>query len=357
MKKKISIGKILIYGFFILLSLAFILPVVTMVSISLTDEDAIVESGYAIIPEKISFAAYDFVFANPEKILKSYAVTIATSVIGASLSILIMMMCAYSLARKGFMYRKSVSVFLFITMVFGGGIVSKYIIVTQLLGLKDSFLILILNLLVNVWFVFVIKSFIKEINEAIFESAVIDGASEFRIFWSIVMPLSKPAIATFGLFMLLAYWNEWMTALLYIDNPDLYPLQYLLQKVLQDLEVILANMNNMPPGARENYDVPSETVRMAMAVVATGPMLFIMPFFPKIFCPRHPAWLGKRIRKNDLTSGKKSRKLLIQGVTGGKNEKQTEQSFGSGYCLVFNAINRSSDRLCKGSRSRRNSSR
>jgi len=283
MKKKITLGKVLIYCFFILLSLIFVVPVITMVSVSLSDEDVIIENGYSIIPEKISFEAYKFVFINPDKILTSYLVTILTSVIGSALSLVIMMMVAYALARKGYRFRGIIAMYLFITMIFGGGIVSKYIIVTQLLGLKDSALILVLNLLVNVWFVFVIRSFIVGINEAIFESAIIDGASEFRIFWSIVMPLSKPALATFGLFMLLGYWNEWMTALLYIDNPDLYPLQYLLQKVLQDLEVVLKNMDKMPAGAKDSYSVPSETVRMAMAVVATGPMLFIMPFFQKYF--------------------------------------------------------------------------
>ena len=269
--------------FFILLSLVFIVPVFTMVSVSLSDEDVIINNGYSIIPEKISLEAYRFVFANPEKILTSYLVTILSSVAGSLLSLVIMMMVAYTLARKGYRFRGILAIYLFITMIFGGGIVSKYIIVTQLLGLKDSPLILVFNLLVNVWFVFVIRSFIMGINEAIFESAIIDGASEFRIFWSIVMPLSKPALATFGLFMLLAYWNEWMTALLYIENSKLYTLQYLLQKVLQDLEVILSNMDKMPPGAKDSYSVPTETVRMAMAVIATGPMLFIMPFFQKYF--------------------------------------------------------------------------
>ncbi len=283
MKNKITLGKVLIYCFFILLSLVFIVPVFTMVSVSLSDEDVIINNGYSIIPEKISLEAYRFVFANPEKILTSYLVTILSSVAGSLLSLVIMMMVAYTLARKGYRFRGILAIYLFITMIFGGGIVSKYIIVTQLLGLKDSPLILVFNLLVNVWFVFVIRSFIMGINEAIFESAIIDGASEFRIFWSIVMPLSKPALATFGLFMLLAYWNEWMTALLYIENSKLYTLQYLLQKVLQDLEVILSNMDKMPPGAKDSYSVPTETVRMAMAVIATGPMLFIMPFFQKYF--------------------------------------------------------------------------
>lgn len=283
MKKKLTLSSFLIYTYFFLLSTAFILPVILVVSISLTDEEAIMKDGYSFIPQKFTTAAYEFLFSNPEKIINSYGITILTSVIGASVAILIMMMCAYVLARKGFKYKSLLSFYLFFTMIFGGGIVPKYIVVTQLLGLKNTVWILMLNILVNVWFIFILRAFIMDISDAIFESAVIDGASEFKIFSAIVMPLSKPALATFGLFMILAFWNEWMTALLYIDDSSLYPLQYLLQKTLQDLQAILQSMDKLPPGAGDAYDVPSETVRMAMAVVTTGPMLFIMPFFQKYF--------------------------------------------------------------------------
>ena len=283
MRKKITLSQVLIYSYFFILSLSFILPVMLVVSISLSDEADIMANGYSLIPSNISFEAYSFIFTNPEKIISSYIVTIFTSFVGASIAILIMMMCAYVLARKGFKYKSLLAFYLFFTMIFGGGIVPKYMVVTQLLGLKNSILILILNVMVNVWFIFILRAFIQDISDAMFESAVIDGASEIKIFWAIVMPLSKPAIATFGLFMLLRYWNEWMTALLYIDERSLYPLQYLLQKTLQDLQAILQSMDKLPPGAGDIYDVPSESVRMAMAVITTGPMLFIMPFFQKYF--------------------------------------------------------------------------
>jgi putative aldouronate transport system permease protein len=281
--KKNRVSKSFIYAFFIILSLMFIVPIIVMVSVSISDESYILESGYSIFPQKISFEAYKFVFANPEAIIRSYIVTASSSFLGAFISLLIMMMCAYPLARREFKIKQIVAFYLFFTMIFGGGIVPKYIVVTQILKLKNTYSILVLNVMVNVWFVFILRTFIKNINEAIFESATIDGASQFTVFWKIVMPLSKPAIATFGLFMLLRYWNEWMTALLYIDNSNLYPLQYLLQKILKDLEVVLRNMDKMPAGAKDNYKVPSESVRMAMAVIATRPMLFIMPFFQKYF--------------------------------------------------------------------------
>ena len=281
--RSFKISKSLIYAFFIALSLMFIVPIIVMVSVSISDEAYILESGYSILPQKISFEAYKFVFANPDAILRSYLVTASSSFIGAFFSLIFMMMCAYPLARREFKIKKAIAFYLFFTMIFGGGIVPKYIVVTQMLKLKNSYMILLLNVMVDVWFIFILRTFISDINEAIFESATIDGASQFRVFWKIVMPLSKPAIATFGLFMLLRYWNEWMTALLYIDNSKLYPLQYLLQKILKDLEVVLRNMDKMPAGAKDNYKVPSESVRMAMAVIATGPMLFIMPFFQKYF--------------------------------------------------------------------------
>jgi putative aldouronate transport system permease protein len=168
-------------------------------------------------------------------------------------------------------------------MIFNSGLVPTYILVTQHLHLRNTVAILILSGLVNVWYVFILRTFIQGINEAIIESAFIDGANEFRIFLSFILPLSKPAIATIGLFMMLRYWNDWMPALLYITKPELFPLQYLLQRTLQNLEEILKNMDKMPSNALKDFKVPSESIRMAMAVVAAGPMLFILPFFQKYF--------------------------------------------------------------------------
>jgi putative aldouronate transport system permease protein len=194
-----------------------------------------------------------------------------------------MMMCAYTLARKDFRFKRFISFVLFFTLLFNGGLIPSYILTTNFLHLQDTYWVMILSCLVNVWYIFILRTFIQGIPDSIIESALIDGARESRIFFSLIAPLSIPAIATIGLLNLFNYWNNWMTALLYIRNQDLYPLQYLLQKIMTDLQAFISNMNKLPPGMATNIDIPSETVRMALAVVAAGPMLVIMPFFQKYF--------------------------------------------------------------------------
>lgn len=282
-KNNMSVSKALIHLFFVVLSAVFIVPILLVISISLSDENDIIKSGYKLLPMHISTTAYEYVFKNPEQIINSYKVTILYSFTGTAAGVFIMMMCAYTLSRKKFAYRGIISMYLFFTILFNGGLVPGYILTTQYLHLQNTIWVLILSGLVNVWYIFVFRALIQVIPESIVESAHMDGASEFRIFLSLIVPLSKPAIATVGLFVLLGYWNEWMTALLYIDRPRLYPLQYLLQKILQNLDAILRNMNKMPVAYSKEFKVPSETVRMAMAIIAAGPMLVIMPFFQKYF--------------------------------------------------------------------------
>ncbi len=202
---------------------------------------------------------------------------------GTLISIFIMMMCAYALARKDFKYKRIINFYLFFTMLFYGGMVPNYILVTQYLRLQNTVWILIISGLVNVWYLFVLRTFIQDIPEAIMDSAMLDGAREFQTFLFIVLPLSKPAIATIGLFVLLGRWNEWMTALLYITNPKLYPLQYLLQRILQSLEEVLKSSGQTTADISMSDEFSGEAVRMALAVVVAGPMLFIMPFFQKYF--------------------------------------------------------------------------
>ncbi len=215
--------------------------------------------------------------------MTSYKVTIFVTAMGTLISIFIMMMCAYALARKDFKYKRIINFYLFFTMLFYGGMVPNYILVTQYLRLQNTVWILIISGLVNVWYLFVLRTFIQDIPEAIMDSAMLDGAREFQTFLFIVLPLSKPAIATIGLFVLLGRWNEWMTALLYITNPKLYPLQYLLQRILQSLEEVLKSSGQTTADISMSDEFSGEAVRMALAVVVAGPMLFIMPFFQKYF--------------------------------------------------------------------------
>ncbi|WP_135546558.1 carbohydrate ABC transporter permease [Paenibacillus cymbidii] len=283
MNRRFDATRFVIHAFFVALSLLFTVPILTVVSISLSEESDIVHFGYPIIPRNLDFSAYRYIFANPQQIFDSYLVTILLAAIGPAVSVMMMLMIAYTLSRKIFRFRSAVAFFLFFTMLFNGGLIPRYILVTQYLHLGNTLGILFLNGLVTVWYIFILRTFIQQIPEEMLESAVMDGASEFRIFGHLIVPLSKPAIATIGLFVLLHYWNDWMTPLIYISNPKLYPLQYLLQRVLQNLQEILENMNHIPSDMTDASNIPSESVRMALAIMASGPMLFIMPFFQKYF--------------------------------------------------------------------------
>lgn len=282
-KLKVSEDSYVAHVFFILLSIIFLVPLILLISVSFSSETSIIENGFKLIPAETSMEAYRFIFKNPDQIINSYFITTVITVIGTFIGMLIMLMCAYTLARKNFSYKKALSFFIFFTMLFNGGLVPTYILMTKYLHLRNTIWALIFSGMINVWHIFILRTFVQGISESIIESAIIDGASEFTVFLKIIVPLSKPSIATIGLFTLLRYWNAWMPALLYITDAQLYPLQYLLQKTLQSLQEVLKNMDKMPSIVGKDYKVPSESVRMAMAVVAAGPMLFILPFFQKYF--------------------------------------------------------------------------
>lgn len=169
-------------------------------------------------------------------------------------------------------------------MIFNGGLVPTYILMTNYLHLQNTYAALIIPLMGSVWFLLLMKTFFQQLPFALIESATIDGASEFRIYFQMILPLSKPVLATVCLLQLLQYWNAWFPALLYISDSSLYPLQYLLQVILRNIDEILRNMNaGVTVNVTEAVDLPSESIRMAMAIVAVGPMLFIFPFFQKYF--------------------------------------------------------------------------
>ena len=283
--KHISWGKILIHVFFIVFSLMFIIPILSVVSISLTDESVLESVGYSLIPKEISTLAYTYIFANPQQIIDGYAVTIFVSAVGTVLSLLVTTSVAYALSRDTFVYRKGITYYLFFTMLFSGGLVPSYILNTQYLGLGNSIWVYIIPSILNAWNIVVVRTFMQGIPSALVESAKIDGASEYCIYWRIILPLSKPVIATIGLLTLLGKWNMWQESMLYIRNTRLYTLQYLLQRMLLDAQ-FAQQMSNIMPGAvsmTEAVEVPSESMRFAMCVLAAGPMLVVFPFFQKYF--------------------------------------------------------------------------
>ncbi len=282
MRKKL-LSTTVLHIFLLALSLTYILPLILMISISISSEDAIVQYGYSLFPKEFSLAGYMQALAKPHQIIQSYKVTIAFSVLNTVLSMLVQSFCAYPLSRPNFKYRKHITIYLFITMLFSGGMVPSYILNTQYLRLNDTFWIYVLPSLISVWNVIVFRTFFQGLPDGLAEAAKIDGASEIRIFFVIIMPLSTPVIASLGFMNLLGSWNTWSTTLLYIRNSELYSLQYLLQKILREVEYVegLADEGLMQMAGKDS--LPTETMRYAMAILAAGPMLIIFPFFQKYF--------------------------------------------------------------------------
>lgn len=282
MKKTKNIrGQLFLNLFFIIFSMAIVLPFVILVSISLSNEGDIVEYGYSIFPRHIDFAAYKYIFANPKSILNGYKITIIYSIIATVLNVLIQSMCAYPLSKRKLRGKRGISFYLYFTMLFSGGMVPTYILITQYLHLGDTIWVYIIPTLVSPWNVFMMRTFFSGLPYEIFESMKVDGASEYNIFFKTVLPLSKPVLATIALLTFLGKWNDWNTSMLYINNESLYSLQYLLQRILQNMD-LLKQMQGFSQ-ATSAVEVPSETVRMAMAVIVAGPALVIFPFFQKYF--------------------------------------------------------------------------
>ncbi len=270
----------LLIAFFIILSFIVIFPFWLLVSASLSDSKTLASSGYQIWPSPFDFTAYKYVFMNPTQIFRAYILTFIFSVATMVLSVLLMSMVAYPLSRNGLRGKKAINFYLYFTMLFSGGLVPTYILIAKMLHLNDTIWVYILPSLISPWYVFMIRTFFRGIPNEIIESATIDGASEYRIFLTMILPLSKPVLATVALFMFLNKWNDWYTALIYISKSNLYSLQYLLQKIMEDIKILKEN-NALAMNIME--DIPTENVRMAMAVVVAGPALIVFPFFQKYF--------------------------------------------------------------------------
>ena len=282
-KQKERLFQFLLGVFFTVICISFIVPFWMIISVSFTNEVDVVNYGYRIIPVNIDLSAYEYLIKDYMTIVNAYKVTIITSFSGTFLHLLFTSMCAFALSRFDFRYRSQITFYMFFTMLFSGGLVPSYILMTQYLQLKDTYWALIIPIVGNVWNLFLMRTFFQQIPFSIVESAKIDGAGDFRIYLQLILPLSTPALATIGLMQLLNGWNSWYSALLYINSSDLYPLQYLLQVMLRNIQEITSNMMNNPNLSMEATDLPTESLRMAMCIVAIGPMLMVFPFFQKYF--------------------------------------------------------------------------
>lgn len=268
------------YTVVIVTSVLCLLPFVMLLSGSFTSESAISKYGYGIFPSEISFEAYRLLFKYPQDVIDAYGVSIFITIAGTGAGLFVTTMTAYVLSRRDFVYRNKLAFFFYFTTLFNGGILSTYIFFVKYLHLKNNLLSLILPLIINVFYLIVMRTFISALPTSISESAKIDGAGDFTIFWKLILPLTKPGLATIGLFYALEYWNDWYNAMLYISDMKKYPLQYLLYSTLQSAEA-LSRISSSASVAM--IDVPSQSMKLAMAIVATGPILLVYPSVQKYF--------------------------------------------------------------------------
>jgi putative aldouronate transport system permease protein len=269
------------YLFMIIFSLFCIIPFILIISSSISDEKTVQLTGFVLIPKVISLFAYKVIFQD-NVIFTAYKTTIIFTVLGTILCMIITSAMAYALSVKTFAHRNKIAFFVYFTMLFNGGLVPSYLLIAKYLHLTDNILVYILPGLVNPFNMFLLRNFFKQIPDSLAESAKIDGANDIYILVKIILPLAKPALATIGLFYGLGFWNEWFTATLFINDKDLYSLQYLIMKVLREVD-FMNQMNEMQGVTVANYVVPTNTAKMATAVVTVGPIIFVYPFLQKYF--------------------------------------------------------------------------
>lgn len=268
---------------FVILAFLCLFPILLTLSISLSSTESIMEYGYRLIPAKFSVVAYKYIFSNPSTILNAYGVTIFNTVVGAAASVLVISHVAYPLSRSDFKLRLPITYYILFTMLFSGGQVASYMVITTMYHLQNTRWVMILPCLMSPWYMVVLRTFFKTgVPNAIIESGKLDGAGELRILWQLIFPIALPGIATIALFQVLMFWNEWNLPLLYITNPKLYNLQFLLQQMMQNIQMI----NESPEFAAQSAGaakLPTESARMALCFVAMGPILVTYPFFQKYF--------------------------------------------------------------------------
>ena len=272
---------------FLLLALACFLPIIFIAIISLTDNNVIRTQGYQIwlTAETISADAYTYLWSQRQTILHALWVSVYVTVIGTVIGVALTTVMGYVLSRTEHKLNNFLTILIFIPMVFGGGMAASYVVTTQVLQLKDTMWVLILPLAVSSWNVTISRTFFRStIPDSIIESAKIDGASQMTIFTQIVLPISKPVLATIGLFLAFGYWNDWYQAMLYISDDNLKSLQAMLNNIQQNVAYLTKNPTAMLTSSSElKKNMPQESVRMAIAFVVAVPIACVYPFFQKYF--------------------------------------------------------------------------
>ncbi|MEH7118791.1 carbohydrate ABC transporter permease [Neobacillus vireti] len=266
----------------IILAAGSIIPFIILLSSSLSDEASILKEGYSFIPKEVSFAAYDYLLSNSSSILRAYGITVFVTVFGTFVSLVMTSFLAYGLSRRDLPYKNVFAFIVFFTLLFNGGLVPTYLVYTQVFDIKNTIWALIVpGLLMNGFNVLLMRTFfMTSIPEPVIESARMDGAGEFRTFFSIILPLSLPILATIGLLQTIIYWNDWFNGLIYITEPSLFSIQNILNRMLSDIQ-FLATSNLGSNTSTAAAQVPTTAVRMAIAVIGILPILIAYPFFQK----------------------------------------------------------------------------
>lgn len=278
-------ANILYSALFIVLALLCVVPVVFVAIISLSSDESIQKIGYSFAPLQWSFQAYNYLWHQRDSVVQAFFVSIFITIAGTVLGLLFNATMGYVLSRPGFRLRRFYTMLIFIPMLFGGGLVASYMINTQLLMLRNTYWAMLLPAAVSSFYIIILRTFFQTtVPDSIIESAKIDGARQLRIFLQIVLPISLPALATIGLFLSFRYWNEWFSAMLYIqsDHTNMYPLQYVLISIQRNFEFLTRNAQYMGVDASISR-LPAEAMRMALVIVVVLPIACSYPFFQKYF--------------------------------------------------------------------------
>ncbi|MCR4934350.1 MAG: carbohydrate ABC transporter permease [Lachnospiraceae bacterium] len=275
----VNILGIVLIGIFALIC---VIPFYLIIIASFTSETSLIRNGYPLLPSFANFSldSYKLSLKNPVAILKAYGTTIGVTAVGTFLSVFLATMTGYVLSRKDFPWRNKFAFFYFFTTLFNGGLVPWYLLCVRYLNFKNNIVGLILPLMFSVWNMIIAKSFMSGLPMEITESAKIDGANDLVIFARLIIPLSKPLIATLSLFAALAYWNDWYNCMLYITDENMFTLQYYLQRILGSAEAmrIVAEKSGIALPS-----IPIESMKMSMTVIATGPIVLLYPFVQRYF--------------------------------------------------------------------------
>ncbi len=267
-----------------ILAVMALLPIILIVIASFTDETTLLRDGYSFFPKLWSTDAYVYMMQQGSTIFRAYGISVLVTVVGTIISVLITTMIAYPMSRKNFRYKNVLAFFVFFTMLFNGGVVPSYMMWTQMFNIKNTIWALILpNYLCGAFNIFLVRNYYaNSIPDALIESAQIDGASELTIFFKIIFPLAVPTVATISLFTALTYWNDWVNALYYIQKPQYYGIQNLLIRIMNNIQYLKSGAASVAVGTGA-ISLPSNAVRMSMAVIGILPIVVIYPFVQKYF--------------------------------------------------------------------------